>query len=405
MNGSSATLARVGRLCVGCGACQAMASPGGIEMRMSDAGYLRPHQVGALSPEEDRRIAAVCPGLSLTREPANGHDNALWGPVIRVRVGYAKDETLRHHASSGGVLSAVLQFLLESGRIDRVVQTAADARSPISNATVESTTRQDILQAAGSRYAPSAPLSDLRHQLEKPGRFALVGKPCDIAAARALAKHDPRVNEKAPYLISFFCAGIPSVRGTRDILSRLGVREDEVASFRYRGDGWPGYATAVTRDGRRRTMKYSESWGDILSKHVQFRCKICPDGSGGFADFVCADAWYGDDRGYPIFEETAGRSLIITRTVKGEDVVRRAWEAGYLEMKEINIGEVAKMQPYQARRKMLVLSRLAALALLGHTTPRFRGLRLWRTALTAGVWSNAKSFLGMIWRILGNRID
>jgi coenzyme F420 hydrogenase subunit beta len=37
-------------------------------------------------------------------------------------------------------------------------------------------------------------------------------------------------------------------------------------------------------------MSYADSWGGILSRHVQFRCKICPDGTGGFADVVCADA-------------------------------------------------------------------------------------------------------------------
>ena len=50
-------------------------------------------------------------------------------------------------------------------------------------------------------------------------------------------------------------------------------------------------------------MSYAQSWGEILTKHVQFRCKVCPDGSGGFADVACADAWYGDERGYPSFEE------------------------------------------------------------------------------------------------------
>src|SRR3712207_7050821 len=38
------------------------------------------------------------------------------------------------------------------------------------------------------------------------------------------------------------------------------------------------------------------------------RCKICPDGTGEFADIVCADAWYGKD-GYPDFAEREGRSL------------------------------------------------------------------------------------------------
>ena len=55
-------------------------------------------------------------------------------------------------------------------------------------------------------------------------------------------------------------------------------------------------------------MSYADSWGAHLSKHVQFRCKICPDAVGGVADIACADAWYGGDSGYPQFDEAAGRS-------------------------------------------------------------------------------------------------
>jgi coenzyme F420 hydrogenase subunit beta len=46
------------------------------------------------------------------------------------------------------------------------------------------------------------------------------------------------------------------------------------------------------------------AWGEELSNHLQFRCKICPGGTGEFADVVCAGAWYGKD-GYPDFTERA----------------------------------------------------------------------------------------------------
>lgn len=405
MMGRSTALSRVGRLCAGCGLCRAIAGPGKIEMRENGGGYLRPVQVGPLAEEEDRQIAGLCPGLGLAHEPANGHDHPIWGPVIAVRTGHAADESLRYRASSGGALSAVLLYLLKQKVVDRVVQTAADSDTPIANAPVESTTSADVFNAAGSRYAPSAPLSDIRRHLERPGRFAFVGKPCDIAALRAYARQHPWVDEKIPYFISFFCAGIPSLRGARKILQRLGIDENDLTEFNYRGFGWPGYATATTRDGRRSRMSYKESWGDILSKHVQFRCKICPDGTGGLADFVCADAWYGDDDGYPTFEEQDGRSLIITRTAKGEDIIRQAADAGYVRLTDIDFGEVEKMQPSQARRKKLVASRLAALVLLGHPIPRYRGFSLLRAALLAGWWANLRSFLGMTRRVILGHLD
>jgi coenzyme F420 hydrogenase subunit beta len=398
------SLARIlsGNLCTGCGLCAAISGES-VQMIMSDDGYLRPRQSAPLAPETDRLIGDVCPGIRLSQESREGTDHPLWGPIIAVRTGASTDAALRHHASSGGALSALLLYLLESGTADYVVQIAASPDSPIENTLVQSTGRDDVYRAAGSRYAPSAPLADLDRYLAQPGRFALVGKPCDIAAVRALARHDPRVAEKIPVLLSFFCAGIPSKRGTRRILDKLGVAEAEVASFRYRGDGWPGPATATLRDGRAANMSYAESWGDILSRHVQFRCKICPDGSGGFADIVCADAWYSDEAGYPLFEEEDGRSLIVSRTAHGEDLVQRAIAAGFVTAGETAVAEIEKMQPSQARRKRLVVSRLLAMALLGRGRPRFEGLHLARAALLGGVLPNLRSFLGMARRLFRAR--
>jgi coenzyme F420 hydrogenase subunit beta len=388
--------------CAGCGACAAV-SGGAITMEMTPAGLLRPQQTGPVSGRTDEIISDICPGVRLAQTSQEGNDHPLWGPLVAVRTGASTDPNLAHHASSGGALSALLLYLLATGAVDRVVQVTASAASPIENVTAESVGVADVHRAAGSRYAPSAPLADLDQQLAKPGRFALVGKPCDIAAARALARHDARVAEKIPVMLSFFCAGIPSLLGTQAILDRLGVGRDALARFRYRGDGWPGRCTATLRDGRNVSMSYGESWGDILSKHVQFRCKICPDGSGGFADVVCGDAWHCDEHGYPLFEEQEGRSLIITRTGRGETLVRQAMDAGYLTAEAIDADEIETMQPSQANRKRLVLSRLAAMAALGHRPPRFQGLRLMSAAGQAGVWANVRTFLGMARRLVLRR--
>jgi coenzyme F420 hydrogenase subunit beta len=396
MNQVSPALRRILKAdcCTGCGAC-ASVSGGAITMAMTPAGLLRPQVLAPLPEATDEIIADICPGVRLAQTSREGHDHPLWGPLIAVRSGAATDADLRHHASSGGALSALLVYLLDTGSVDRIVQVAASAASPIENATVESVCAEGVRRAAGSRYGPSAPLADLDRQLASPGRLALVGKPCDIAAARALARHDRRIAEKIPVMLSFFCAGVPSLHGTQAILDRLKVDAGALASFRYRGDGWPGRCTATLSDNASASMSYADSWGGILSKHVQFRCKICPDGSGGFADVVFGDAWHCDERGYPAFEEREGRSLVLTRTRHGEDLVRRAIAAGYLSAAEIDASAIEAMQPSQANRKRLVLSRLAAMALMGERWPRFHGLQLARAALSAGAWPNLKSFLGM----------
>ncbi len=387
--------------CSGCGACASLA-PAAIQMQMTDAGYLRPKQVSDVSVETDNSIAAVCPGLVLDQTNTEGTDHVLWGPIVESRVGFSTDKTLRHHASSGGGLSALLVHLLETKQVDRVLHVHESSKSPMDNEMRVSTTAAAIFDGAGSRYAPSAPLEHLWQHFDSPGKIALVGKPCDIAAARAMARLDPRIDKKIPFMLSFFCAGIPSRKGTKQVLDKLGVPEEHVASFRYRGDGWPGFATAIARDGTSKRMSYADSWGNILSKHVQFRCKICPDGTGAHADVVCADAWESDEKGYPKFGELDGQSMIISRTAKGEALVREAMQARVIDAQPLAVAQIDQMQPGQYRRKRLVLSRILAMRLAFAGPPEFKGYNLLKAARIAPVVENAKSFLGMLRRLVLN---
>lgn len=191
---------------------------------------------------------------------------------------------------------------------------------------------------------------------------------------------------------AFFCAGVPSLAGARQVLDTLGVAETDLAAFRYRGNGWPGFATATRVDGSEARMSYAESWGGILSRHVQFRCKICPDGTGGFADAVCADAWHCDEKGYPLFEEEEGTSLLVSRTTKGEKLVQAAMAAGRIVARPLSPEAVVAMQPGQTTKKRDALARIAALAARLRPVPRFKGFNLVRAARTAGLRVTVRNF-------------
>ncbi len=400
----SAALTRVARsdLCAGCGGCAAIA-PRKIEMVLEPPGFLRPRQNESLAPAQEAAIAAICPGLVIERGPDGRPDDLYWGPVLESRTGHAADAALRRQASSGGALSAMLGHLLATGAVRRVVQIAAAAETPVANDTVLSATAAEVFAAAGSRYAPSAPLARLAEILDAPGTVAFVGKPCDVAALRALAKRDPRIDAKIPYMLSFFCAGVPSRSGAEEIVATLGVAPDDLAAFRYRGDGWPGFATATRRDGSVERMSYDASWGRILTRHLQFRCKICPDGVGGAADVVCADAWECDEAGYPLFDERDGSSLILSRTEKGEALVRAALGAGRLVAQTLPLAAVGPMQPGQIARKRNVASRIAGLAALGRPFPAYHGLQLLRCARQNSPATNLRNLLGTIRRVLRAR--
>lgn len=391
-------------LCSGCGLCAGILDDGKIKMEMSPDGFLRPVETADITRVEQDAIEATCPGITLAHETASDVPyNPDWGPIITSRAGFSNDPEIRRLASSGGALSGILHYLLESGSVDFVVHVGMSKSTPFRNELFESRTREEIIERAGSRYSPAAPLMKIRQALQSPGRFAVVGKPCDIAGLRNYLRQNPTLNDRIPALVSFFCAGVPSEAGTLDLLRELGVTSGDLASFKYRGDGWPGFATATSHDGTVRRMDYDTSWGTILNRHLQFRCKICPDGTGEFADIVCADGWHMDKEGNPDFSEREGRSVILTRTKNGENIVQAAMSGDYIRTEPLDLNLLPAMQPFQKRRKQLALSRLAALVVLLRPTPRFRGLRLWRAALKGGVTANLRSFLGTFVRITGIR--
>jgi coenzyme F420 hydrogenase subunit beta len=193
------------------------------------------------------------------------------------------------------------------------------------------------------------------------------------------------------------------ITGTAALLAALGAEPARTLAFRYRGMGWPGRATATLDDGTTRSMSYHESWGGILSKHVQHRCKICADGSGVAADIACADAWESDAAGYPLFEEGPGTSLIVARTALGAEIVAAAEAAGRIETAPFDPAALAAIQPGQRERRRALLARLLALRLALRPVPRYAGLGLFAAARQNPPGRNLRNFLGMLRRALRPR--
>lgn len=385
-------------LCMGCGACVAAIADPKLKMSISKDGFLRPVLSAPLSQSENDTVKALCVGRSLSHDDIGNDYHPIWGPVRWLGTGYASDPEVRYRGSSGGVISAIAIALVEKGLVDFVVATGADPKDPIGNITTPRRNRDEIVAAAGSRYAPSSPLVDIERYLSEGKSFAFIGKPCDVAALRQLAKRDPRIDQLVPYMIAFFCAGVPSRSGTVGVLAAMGVDEANVAAFRYRGDGWPGLARAKCLDGTEKTMDYNSSWGTILNRHLQFRCKICPDGTGEFADIACADAWYGDN-GYPDFSERSGRSLIVARTSVGNALICQLAEEGRIRVETIEVSEISKMQPYQVHRKRHLISRVFATWLLRNRSPHYRNFALSLTIRQATFRSIIRDFLGTVKRL------
>lgn len=369
-------------LCVGCGLCESLAGAARVQMVVTPEGRIRPQGKGTLSEEILEPIRQVCPGIGiqapeLIEEKSRTRLHPIFGPIRRILRGWAKNEQVRYRSAAGGVMTALGAYLLESGEVDAVLHVSASEGDPVLTQARVSLSMEDVQGGSGSRYGPAAPLRFVHRLLDAKLRFAVMAKPCDVAAIRKLARIDPRVDEQVAYLITFFCGGVPSSETARKIVDYHGVGQDEVSEFRFRGHGWPGPTHVGTRDGQSFQLSYEETWFDSSRPwryDMQFRCKVCADAVGESADVVCPDGWLMKD-GRPIYQEAPGVNLMIARTERGERLLERAQRDGVLQGESFPLEELESMHADHIERKLTFPARVRALRAEGLPAPDYRGLR------------------------------
>jgi coenzyme F420 hydrogenase subunit beta len=234
------------------------------------------------------------------------------------------------------------------------------------------------------------------------GPCLFIGKPCDVAAAQKARRYRPNLDRNLALTVAFFCAGTPSTKGTLELLESLGVPDvDDLVDVRYRGNGWPG--DFVARAGKGETAyscTYNQSWGEVLSNHVQWRCKLCLDHTGEFADIAVGDPWY-----RPIEEGEMGSSLIVARTDVGKRYVQTAIIDGALTALRVDPDLLPKSQPNLLRNRGEVWGRLLGARLCGALTPTYHRLPsfgLWLSEVP--VSRKLRSVLGAMRRCFRQKI-
>lgn len=383
-------------LCTGCGLCESLAGADKLKLALNAEGFLRPKRVGPIDPATERAVLATCPGNVQHLDNIETPADTIWGPLAGVFDGYAGDEEIRFKGSSGGVATAVALHLVKSGRADAVLEISADTARPLHAITRIARDRASLVEGAGSWYGPAAPLRRLHELLDAGKPFVVVGKPCDIAGVRNLARLDPRVDRLVVCTVSFLCAGLSSHAVAHNVIGGHGVTERDVWLFRFRGHGCPGPTHIETHDGRIFQQTYDDTWSHALNQAIQFRCKICPDSTGEQADIVCADAWDNDD-GYAHGEKD-GRGAILARTARGLAILRDMQALGELRMQPLDVRHFERMQPHHRHRKSVLIARLAGLWLTGQPVPHYRKLRLVQAGLH-GWRALAGTLIGTIRRI------
>ena len=389
------------RLCVGCGACSHLCPQKNISLENVLAEGIRPRL------DEERcdncgDCLRACPGLGAAHQPSERADGVLgelrkgWGPVLEVWEGYASDPSLRFNGSSGGAASALARYCLEREGMGGVLHIAADSKDPYANKTVLSRSREELLAASGSRYAPASPCSGLEMIESAPGPCVFIGKPCDVAAVRMAQRVKPELDGNIGVTIGIFCAGTPATQGTFDLLHKLGIDPGKVEGLRYRGKGWPGKFSVKLKgeEEPREVLTYMDAWG-FVQKYRPYRCYLCPDGTGEFADLSCGDPWYRQ-----VEEGEPGHSLVLVRTEKGRTILHGAMKEGYLTLERASAHILEASQKNLLMKRGAIWGRLLAMKALGIPTPRLHGFSLFENWLKLSIKEKARSILGTARRVI-----
>lgn len=382
-------------LCLGCGLCETISTREKCEMKLNDDGFYEPQFKNKISTEQTNLILKSCPGIHVESQ----HNSGVWGSIKQISEAWSADSLIRKKASSGGVISTLAIYLLDSQKVDCILQVGVRDDSYLYNTLRVSRTREDILRNAASRYSPALIFNKIIEILDSSNeKYAFIGKPCDIAGIKNFIIEFPQYKNRIIYFLAIFCAGMPSYNGTKELLNISGSTESPLF-LKYRGDGWPGFFEAKYKDKPTFKMSYDDSWGKVLNRYLNFRCKICPDGIGLLADIAVGDSW-NTKNGYPDFEERDGRSFVMLRTDNGLNLFEDAIHNQKIISQNLDISKISEMQNYQYKRRLMSGYRILPVYFFTGMILNFKGLGILKLMLQTNKVKGLKESYGTLKRLL-----
>lgn len=328
-------------LCTGCGACVALDASRAAGMVDSPRGPIP--DFSRMSADLPPLAWEACAGKGLhypdlyRRHYGGPPARGLTGVIKAVRTGHASDPAIRAAGASGGVLTRVLQYLLETGRIDAALVVRQGVPTPERARVTVARTAEEILAAAQSVYIPVATLDILR-DLEPGRRYAITCLPDQSAALRTLQLAGFAPALQIQYVLGPYTGTALEPAAIRCFLRQGGVAEtDAITSLRWRAGEWPGYLEIRTASGR--VLRSKKVYYNFLIPFFVTQNSLQNlDFANEFADLAVGDAWS------PRFEaQGGGHSVVATRTDAMEAVIAEMRGRGLLTLADEDPLEAAAM--------------------------------------------------------------
>jgi coenzyme F420-reducing hydrogenase beta subunit len=352
-------------LCIGCGSCVAQADSPAIQMRFDEYGTLKPAAPKKWLTTDSEVFTRTCPfsrgaadedQIAGERFEQPAHVSAELGRFQSGYVGHVSEKDFRLLGSSGGMVSWVATELLRLGLIDGVAHVVADKNPKQSGRYFHyriSTTENEIMEGAKSRYYPIEMSEILTLIRETPGNYAVVGIPCFIKAVNLLRREDPVFGERIKFTLGLFCGHMKSARFVESFAWQMNVPVKEIVKVDYRrkDPARPAnlYTASLTLESGNVVNKdwwhlADGDWGaGFFMNHA---CNFCDDVVAETADISFGDAWV-----EPYSSDGRGTNVVVVRSLLIEGLVKNAISEGRLQLEEVDGEFVAKTQAAGFRQR------------------------------------------------------
>ncbi|MFC3607956.1 Coenzyme F420 hydrogenase/dehydrogenase, beta subunit C-terminal domain [Stutzerimonas tarimensis] len=339
-------------ICVGCGACS-VRTDGAIPVRLNRDGYFSADLSGVDQPTL-ARASQVCPFAheaadedaisKAVIEPSPFTDSRI-GRYRTIHAGRTASSDYLQGSSSGGLTSWMAGRLLEAGEVDGVIHVG---RGDDGLFCYQLSHSLQALRAQRKSAYYSTTLAQVLQQIRgDERRYALVGVPCFIKAARLLCLEDPVLDRQLVFFLGLVCGHLKSAAFAELLAWQTGVAPDELEAVDFRvkaPDRDAGqYDFGALRKGstewltRPTQSLRGGNWG-----HGMFQlnaCNYCDDIFAETADVAFGDAWLPQYR-----QDWRGTNIVVTRHAILQRLLEEGFAKGEIELEELSADDASNSQ-------------------------------------------------------------
>lgn len=361
------------KLCIGCGLCSIDTNVNRMVYNKKNDCYIPYKHNNSCT-----KALNICPGKGYSivnlGNQLFGKDNTEYdidlGFIHSYIAAHSTDKEILKNASSGGIITATLEYLLNKNIVDKVSVTQFECdKTGVKTKTFLSNKKEDIIKAQGSKYCPVNLEGLIKELHEYKGKVAIVATPCAIAGIRNIQKNYPDyIKSNIIFTIANFCGGFKSFKNISSLAKIHKIDIHNLKDFRFRGGGQPGSLRFIENNGKEASTNYPKYVG-LNGYSKMYRCHVCPDATGELADIACGDAWI------KRFEKDKSPwSMIICRNVKATTLLQEMSSNQVITTQQINKEEIKLSQHFNlTSKKKRQKARMNLYTRLGYKIPIFDG--------------------------------